>query len=318
MLPILKPHCPYCRSNIVHPRGSRNRPDRFQCAECKRHFVDRGSPKVLVMDIETLPIIGTFWDTGKQYIGHDNILEDWVVLSWSAKGLFDNHTIGDILTPDEIKRRLNTVIDPNPDPHYADERIIYRMWKLIDEADVVIHQNGKKFDMRKLNARFIYYKLPPYRSVHQIDTLEASRAAFGTSSHKLDYMTKFLSLEHKHPTDYDLWKRSTYGDPDALKEMYDYGINDTVILEEYYATIRAWIPNHPNFSAYTHNYVDLTYNAVACPICRHPIHKSLITDIYRTPIGNIYDQFRCPHCGALGRISKKNPGMPKVRQSGGR
>ena len=107
---IMKPHCPYCGGNTVHPRGSNVRPNRFQCAECKKYFVDRGSPKVLVFDIETLPIIGTFWDTGKQYIGHDNILEDWVVLSWSAKALFDGKTIGDILTPDEIKRRL----DPHP------------------------------------------------------------------------------------------------------------------------------------------------------------------------------------------------------------
>lgn len=312
---IMKPHCPYCGNNSVHPRGSKNRPDRFQCSECKKYFVDRGSPKVLVFDIETLPIIGTFWGTGKQYIGHDNILEDWVVLSWSAKSLFDSHTIGDILTQDEIKRRLATVIDPNPDPHNADLRIIKRMWKLLDEADVVIHQNGKKFDMRKLNARFIHYGLPPYQPVHQIDTLEASRAAFGTSSHKLDYMTKFLSLERKRPTDYDLWIGSMYGNPKSLQEMYDYGINDTVILEDYYARIRAWIPNHPNFSAYTNTYVEAT-DEVSCPVCRHVIHESLITGTYKTPVGNEYDSFRCPHCGTIGRRSKKRPGMPKVRRAG--
>lgn len=312
MPPIMKPTCPYCGGATVHPRGSESRPNRFQCAECKKYFVDRGDPKVLVFDIETLPIIGTFWDTGKQYIHHDNILEDWVVLSWSAKSLFDSHIIGDILTQDEIKRRLATLIDPNPDPHHADERIVRRMWKLLDEADVVIHQNGKKFDMRKLNARFIYYGLPPYRPVHQIDTLIASNAAFGTSSHKLDYMTKFLSLERKRPTDYELWKGSTYGDPAKLKEMYDYGINDTVILEDYYARIRAWIPNHPNFSAYTHRYVD-AQDEVSCPVCRHVIHKSAITGTYRTAIGNEYDSFRCPHCGAIGRKNKKRPGRPEVR-----
>jgi predicted RNA-binding Zn-ribbon protein involved in translation (DUF1610 family) len=309
---IMRPHCPHCGGATIHPRGSKQRPGRFQCADCKKYFVDRGSPKVLVFDIETLPIIGTFWDTGKQYIGHNNIMEDWVVLSWSAKSLFDSNTIGDILTPGEIKRRLNTVIDPNPDPHYADERIVRRMWKLIDEADVVIHQNGKKFDMRKLNARFVYYGLPPYRPVHQIDTLIAAQAAFGTSSHKLDYMTKFLSLERKRPTDYELWTGSMYGDPASLKEMYDYGLNDTTILEEYYARIRAWIPNHPNFSAYTNSYVD-AHDEVSCPVCRHPIHKSHINGTYRTALGNEYDSFRCPHCGAVGRKNKKRPGRPEVR-----
>jgi hypothetical protein len=269
-----------------------------------------------VFDIETLPIIGTFWDTGKQYIGPENILEDWVVLSWSAKALFDPNVIGDILTPAEVQRRLAALIDPNPQPHNADERIIRRIWKLIDEAEVVIHQNGKKFDMKKLNARFIHYGLPPYRPVHQIDTLEAKNAAFGTSSGKLDYMTKFLSLPRKQHTNYSLWIRCTYGDPAALKEMYQYGLNDTWILEDYYARIRAWIPNHPNFSTYTHNYLDLTKGEVACPICRHVIAPEAINGTYHTPLGNKYDSFRCPHCGAVGRRNKKQPGGPSVRRAG--
>jgi len=309
----IKPHCPKCGSNSVHPRGSANRPGRYQCGQCQQYFTDRGSPNVLVFDIETLPIIGTFWSTGKQYIGIDNIIEDWVVLSWSAKRLFENKIEGDILKVGEIKRRLASVINPNPEPHNADERIVRRMWKLMDEADAVITQNGNKFDIKKLNARFIHYGLPPYRPFHKIDTLEAANAAFGTSSHKLDYMTKFLSLPRKLPTDYALWLGCTYGDGASLQKMYDYSLNDTWILEDYYARIRAWIPKHPNFSAYTHKHVDLDAGEVACPVCRHVITESAISDTYRTPVGNTYDEFRCPHCGTIGRRSKKRPGGPAVR-----
>lgn len=307
--------CPRCKSANIHPRGSASRPGRYQCEQCHQYFTDKGSPRVLVMDIETLPIIGTFWDTGRQYISPENILEDWVVLSWSAKGLFDPNIIGDILTPEEIARRNATVLALNPKPHNADYRIIKRMWDLLDRADVVIHQNGKKFDIKKLNARFIYYGFPPYRPIHQIDTLEAHNAAFGTSSGKLAYMTKFLSLPRKMDTNYELWLRCTLGDPAALKEMYGYGLNDTWILEDYYARIRAWIPKHPSFSAYTHNYVDLEKGEVACHVCRHVIPEGAITDTYKTPLGYEYDSFRCPHCGAVGRRTQRRPGQ-KIQTQG--
>lgn len=269
-----------------------------------------------MFDIETLPIIGNFWDTGKQYIGPDNILEDYIILSWSAKSLFSPTIIGDILTPAEIKRRLDTVFQVDPDPHNADERIVRRMWKMLDEADVVITQNGVKFDAKKLNTRFLYYRLPPPRPYHHIDTLLAANSAFSASSHRLGYMMEFLGLERKKKTDYELWQRCQIGDVAALQEMYDYGLNDTLILEDYYATIRAWIPNHPNFAKYANRYVNLAAGEVSCPVCRSIITKKEINGTYTTPIGNEYDSFRCQHCGTVGRRSKKRPGTPAVRRAG--
>lgn len=309
------PQCPRCGSRSANPRGSHNRPDRYQCAQCHKYFTDKGSPKVLVFDIETLPMIVTAWDTGKQYINMDNILEDYVILSWSAKGLFDSHVIGDILTPTELQRRLGTVFAPNPDPHNADYRIVKRMWKLLDEADVVITQNGKKFDVKKLNTRFIYYGFPPPRPFHHIDTMEACNAVMAPSSAKLGYMTKFLGMRRKMDTDYALWLACQRGEPQALSMMYDYGLNDTLILEDYYSYIRAWIPNHPNFSIYTNKYIDAD-DLTMCPVCRHIIELKSITGTYTTPIGNSYDSFRCAHCGTVGRKSKKRPGTPLVRRAG--
>jgi hypothetical protein len=266
----------------------------------------------MLFDIETLPIIGNFWDTGKQYLGYQNILEDWVVLSWSAKSLFSSHIEGDILTPEEIARRNSQIFIPEPKTHNADERIVRRIWKYLDEADVVITQNGIKFDVRKLNARFLYYRLPPPRPFHHIDTLKAAQAAFASSSHRLGYMTEWLGLTRKLDTDYELWQRAQIGEPAALQEMYDYGLNDTGILEEYYTTIRSWIPNHPNFSAYTNRYIDLDADEVSCPVCRHAIHASHLKETYRTPLGNQYDAGRCPHCKSYVRRSKKRSGQHHV------
>lgn len=316
MSTIVLPQCPACHSRNVQSRGSHSRPGRYQCSQCAKYFTDKGSPKVLVFDIETLPMIVTAWDTGKQYISPDNILEDYVILSWSAKSLFDSHVYGDILTETETRRRWVSLLSTNPEPHNADYRIVKRLWKCLDEADVVITQNGKKFDVKKLNTRFIYYGFPPPRPYHHIDTLEACNAVMAPSSARLGYMTKWLGLPRKMDTDYELWLACQRGEPQALSLMYDYGLNDTLILEDYYAYIRAWIPNHPNFSAYTNKYANLNAGELMCPTCRHPIDKSAINGTYKTPIGNVYDSFRCLHCGTVGRKSKKRPGTPLVRRAG--
>lgn len=323
-MPPMTTACPRCGSHSRTSQGSAARPDRFRCRDCGREYTDRsshpqykyfndgGAPKVLLFDIETLPIIGNFWDTGKQYISHENILEDWVILSWSAKALFSSDIKGDILTPEEIHRRNAEIFVKEPKTHNADERIVRHLWKIMDGADVYITQNGIKFDVRKLNARFLYYRLPPPRPAHHIDTLKAAQAAFASSSHRLGYMTEWLGLTRKMPTDYELWQRSQIGEPAALKEMYDYGINDTGILEEYYTTIRAWIPGHPNFSVYTNKYVE-AIDEVSCPVCRHVLRTDLLKDTYRTPLGNEYNAGRCPHCGTHVRRNKKRPGSPLVR-----
>lgn len=311
--------CPKCLSTDIQKRGKKikcNLCKRYSSvsasvqllvpADRKRYFESRDDPKVLVFDIETLPCIGTFWSTGKQYIGHDNILEDYAALSWSAKWLFSDKIMGDILTPAEARSRVDSIFSKNIEKHTADLRVLKRIWKLLDEADVVITQNGIKFDAKKLNTRFLYYGMSPPHPYHHIDTLQACYAVFSPSSAKLDYMTKFLGLPRKRPTDYDLWLGCQIGDAKALKEMNEYGLNDTWILEDYYAIIRAWIPKHPNFSAYTNRYVDLDKGEHSCPVCRSPISESSMSGrAYRTPAGYQYDSFRCGCCGAVGRKSQR-------------
>jgi len=288
------PSCPYCASSNSASRGSKRRPNRYQCTQCHKYFVDRGSPKVLVFDIETLPLIVRAWGTGKQYISHESIIHDYVILSWSAKWLMSPDTMADILTPTEAIQR-------------DDKRIVQKMWNLLDKADVVIYQNGDRFDRPKLNSRFLYHGFPPPSPSASIDTLKASQAAFGMSSNRLDYLTYYVGLPRKVHTDYQLWIDCEAGKKQALRDMLSYNKNDIWILEDYYLKIRAWIPNHPNFSAYTHKYVDIDAGEHSCPICRHVINEASLTKHYRTPLGYTYRSFRCSHCGANGRKNERIP-----------
>lgn len=306
------PQCPNCGGPDAIPR---KRPGYFWCPECRKHFTRKGSPRVLVLDVETLPIITTAWGTGKQFLSYDNVLKDYAIVSWAAKPLFSSQMFSDVMTPQEARARFRSVFTGKED--HADRRLLKRIWKLLDETDVVIHQNGKRFDMKKLNARFLYYGLPPYHPVQQIDTLEAAIQVFDPTSAKLDSMLKFLRLGQKLETEYDLWLGCMVGDPASLERMSRYNRHDVWKTEDYYATIRAWMPNHPNFSVWTQGYQDLQPGEVICHVCRAKLPRRAFGRNFRTPVGYAYEEFRCPHCGAIGRRNTRRPGQSiRVRSTG--
>ena len=85
----------------------------------------------------------------------------------------------------------------------------------------------------------------PYKT---IDTLKVARKEFAFSSNKQDYITKFLGLEEKLDTNFQLWLDCMNGDEEALEKMERYNKTDVVGLEEMYLKLRPYIKNHPNIA----------------------------------------------------------------------
>jgi len=137
-------NCVHCGSGYTEKRGIRNGKTRRYCKNCSKWFFELGSPRILLFDIETSHIIFRGWNTGDQYVRHDQIIKDWSILCWSAKWLFDNKTMSDVCTPFEAKTG-------------KDERVCKSIHKILSDAQVVITQNGDWFDLRKLNWKFIKY-----------------------------------------------------------------------------------------------------------------------------------------------------------------
>ena len=54
-------------------------------------------PKILSLDIETAPMVGTFWGLWKQNIGLNQIAEDWYILCYAAKWLDTEDVVYDSL-----------------------------------------------------------------------------------------------------------------------------------------------------------------------------------------------------------------------------
>lgn len=189
--------------------------------------------KVLVLDIETAPMLGYVWGLWDNNVALNQLKTDWYILSWAAKWLHDDPK--NIMYADQSK--AENIED--------DKEMLKGIWKLLDEADICLHQNGNSFDIKKLNARFIQNGFPPPSSFRNIDTLQIAKSKFGFTSNKLEYMTdklctKYKKLKHDNFSGFELWKQCLAGNKDAWKAMKEYNCYDILSLEELYLILAPW------------------------------------------------------------------------------
>ena len=129
-------------------------------------------PKILIIDIETSPIIARVWGLWDNNVALNQIVKDWSIISFAAKWLDEKK----IYQEDVEKQSERTVIS--------------EIWHLLDKSDIVIGQNSKKFDLKKINAKFIEYGFQPPSSYQQIDVLSLAKKYFALTSNKLEYVSK--------------------------------------------------------------------------------------------------------------------------------
>lgn len=245
----------------------------------ERRWRDTKEVKILLLDIETAPILSYTWGLWKQFINTPQIESDWFCLSWAARWLFSSDTFSDRLTGKEAVRE-------------DDKRIIKSIWKLIDEAHIVVTQNGQKFDIPRLNTRFLISGLTPPSPYQMIDTLVTLKKTFAFSSNKLDYVNKALGLPQKIPTTFELWRKCLQGDEEALEQMETYNKNDVLILEDTFLLLRPWIKPNINIGLY------LSAKESCCTTCgSFNIEER---GYYYTSV-NRYLSYHCKDCGAYSR-----------------
>lgn len=240
-------------------------------------------PKVLLFDIETAPILAHVWGLWDNNVALNQVISDWHLLSWSAKWLHDPAT--KVMYADQ--RNAKSIED--------DKALLQGIWNLLDEADIVITQNGKAFDSKKLNARFIINKLPKPSSYKHIDTKIIASKVFGFSSNKLEYMTdklnvKYKKLKHTKFPGHEMWRECMKGNVDAWKEMETYNKYDVLALEELYHALIPW-DNSINFNLY-HDEED--------HVCKCGSDKFIKNGFYYTSSGK-YQKHKCKSCGAEHR-----------------
>ncbi len=242
--------------------------------------------KTLILDIETKPILAYVWGLKDQFINLDAIKEDWSVMAWAAKWLGKDGVIYR-----DMRGRRNPL---------KDDFILKPLWRLLDEADVVITQNGASFDGPKLNARFIQHGMKPPSPYRHLDTYRIVKFAAAFTSNKLEYLTdklctKYKKQKHRQFPGMSLWIECMKGNIKAWKAMQEYNIYDVLSTEELYTKIRAWVPKtSPVITTVTTN----------CGRCGE---NALMANGIRVAQGKQVQRLRCYNCGANSTVKVKEP-----------
>jgi DNA polymerase elongation subunit (family B) len=249
----------------------------------RRRKPARAGPRVLLFDIETSPLLAYVWGLFENNVALNQIHTDWHVLSWAAKWLDAPAT--DVMYRDQ--RAAKNIED--------DRAILKALWKLLDEADIVVTQNGKAFDQKKLNARFAIHGFQPPSSFKHIDTLKLAKKHFGFTSNRLEYLTaklnkKYKKLKHEKFAGFELWKACLAGDRAAWLEMEKYNKHDVLALEELYHKLVPW-DSTVNFSLY-HEGTD--------HVCKCGSREFMKRGFHYTATGK-FQCYRCKKCGAETR-----------------
>lgn len=181
---------------------------------------------------------------------------------------------------------------------YDDKALVKDIWKLLDEADIVVAHNGKQFDVKVCQARFIFHGLKPTSPFKVVDTKDAVKKVARFNSNKLDDLGSLLGIGKKIKTDFDLWEGCIKGDKAAWRQMVTYNKQDVLLLERLYLTLLPWTSNHPNYGAFD--------DRAKCPKCGSDHVQARGTT--RTQ-SRVYQRWQCQKCGGWLRSVKSEKGI---------
>lgn len=250
----------------------------------------KDGPRILVFDIETAPCLSYHWGLWQQNIGLNMLVRDWAVISWSAKWIDDDEVMYEDIR-DHFDGSADSILK-----EISDKTLLVSIWHLLNNADIVVTQNGKKFDVKKLNARFLVNGMKPPSSYKHIDTLQIAKRHFAFTSNKLEYMTDkfckmYKKLKHGKFPGFDLWKECQLGNLEAWEEMEEYNIHDVLSLQELVFILAPWSNQIPNLDTY-HKDGD---NHCFCGSTDWEHSGYARTNL------SIFDKFTCTNCGAEKR-----------------
>lgn len=232
-------------------------------------------PKILTIDIETSPHIVATFELRNTTVGVHQILDPTRMICLAAKWRHEEEVIF-----------LAEWLDGH-------EEMVRKVHALLDEADIVVHYNGKRFDEPHLNREFWEAGLTPPAPYKTVDLYQTVRREFRFGSNKLVHVTERLALTGKAKHEgFGLWLKVLDGDPEAQAEMENYNVQDVVTTEELYDEALPWIRTHPNVALYVDEVARL------CPNCGSDNLQR--RGVAYTGLG-AFQRFQCQDCGKWSR-----------------
>lgn len=264
------------------PNAVRKAYERYLIEPKDFHKKEKG-PKVLILDIETLPMEAYIWSIRQDGIPLSMVKEDWSVLSFAYKWLGEEKVYYyDVQGQKDLRN---------------DKKILKKIWKALDECDIVVGQNSDMFDLKKLNTRFLKHGMQPPSSYRKMDTYKIAKRHFSHTSNKLEYLTtehntKYTKLSHGNYPGFELWKQCLRRNKKAFVELKEYNIYDVKSTEELFLKLAPW-DDKINWTVY--------YEKDTCQCGSTSFKKN---GFYYTNASK-FQKYRCTNCGSEYR-DKKN------------
>lgn len=266
------------------------RPDTTRCRTCRRadkkagkggQVFRPGGPRVLLIDIETSLQLSYHFGQWGVNINPELTVEPTRILCVAAKWLG--------------KKGVTFFSEWQ----HGQGGMIRGLWDLLDEADVVVHYYGSRFDVPHINGQLWVAGYTPPSPFKQVDLKNAVAKRFKFDSNKLEMISRGLGLAGKLKHEGAmLWRKVQEGDTAAQGRMEKYNRRDTELLEELYERLLPWIPNPPHRHLYD--------GRGGCPNCG--ADAVVENGLYRTAL-SVYTLYTCGGCGSHFRPSKRLSGI---------
>jgi DNA polymerase elongation subunit (family B) len=242
-------------------------------------------PRTGTLDIETFPLLVKRWKLYDETpVALNQVQEEWSIASFAWKWSDEKR----VIYQDCGGRGAHKVRD--------DKKLVRALVELLDEADIVIGQNHKKFDLKKIHARMAMHGIKPYSPIRIVDTTIEARRYFAFTSNKLAWLSEHLTDtpkdEHKQFPGFDLWNECLLDNPKAWREMRKYNIRDVEATEKVYQALLPWMTTHPNVGVY------LEDKDTRCHKCGS---DKLQWNGYRYTQQGKYQRYSCNSCHGWGR-----------------
>jgi DNA polymerase elongation subunit (family B) len=241
--------------------------------------------KILLFDIEYAPTSAFIFNFYDQNIRQDQIINHGYMMSYAALWYGDTD---DQIIYDEARTKGQ------------EKKLVKSLFKLLEQADVCIGHNLRRYDMRVAKGRGLLHGLPPLKQPRMIDTLALCRREFKLPYNSLKYVAEFLGLSPKDDhSDYpglSLWTEclSSSASP-AWEVMKKYNEIDVLVLRDIWEKLRGHDSLSPNLGLFKEDSKSL------CPKCGSP---ELLCIAPIATNAQIYSGYRCKNCGGVSRSKR--------------
>ncbi len=254
-------------------------------------------PKICYLDIEKTFNISGHFNAWGQDLKQTSKFKESHILSYCFAFNDDTEIKGSILTGKELKDDFLKCLETGNTHTSIDELLTLELWSPFNNSDVIVAYNGRGFDVKEINARFLYYGLPVPSPYKVIDPLLIVKNKFRLPFKSLKYVAEFLGVTQKlDNSGNDMWKRASLGDQEALDEMYKYNEYDVIVLREVYKKVQGWGNSGTNLALYSDH-------GAKCPCCSSD-DVTALTDKFSYTSARKYQAYRCVDCGATLRSNK--------------